>query len=422
MGTGMPHSASWIHEAEESGWSWTQGMGWALRASAIPLLLGSRLSGAAGQPADAAIPQADFSLGLASKILLDEIFFCTELVSAPTIAYSDRKRLARELAHALSVWQREGWLDDPASYHRSPPPLRGARLENARSIWGRFRRIAFESGYEPHPQEPGRARWLSYEKNRTAHAWLFEHPGAPRPWVVCVPGYRMGLPLVDVTGFRVPWLHRELGLNVAIPVMPLHGPRSMGRRGGDGFLRGDFIDTVHAQAQAVWDVRRLAHWLRSEGAPSIAAHGVSLGGYTVGLLAGLEASLDCVIAGIPAADFIRLLRSHAPRIGLRALERLGVDFDALGDLLKVVSPLKMPPLVPRGRRFIYAGVADRLATADHAADLWRHWERPPIAWYEGSHVSFLFEQEAKNLIHRALTETDMIQPERLDAAATRPLA
>ena len=400
--------AAWVREHEDSSWSWSRGARLALRASAIPWLLGARLAGGAGPPQDRAIPRARGGVGLASKVLLDEIFFCTELLSAPTIAFRDRRRLARELSHALTLWEREGWLEDPASYHRSPPPLSGARLRDVASPWGRFRRVKFDSGYAPHPAEPGRARWLSYERNRTAHAWLFEHPGPPRPYVMCVPGYRMGLPLVDVTGFRVPWLHRELGLNVAIPVMPLHGPRSIGRRGGDGFLRGDFVDTVHAQTQAIWDIRRLAGWLRREGAPAIAAHGVSLGGYTVALLASIEESLDCVIAGIPAADFVRLLQSHAPGVGLRALEQLGVDWDRLRRLLKVVAPLEIEPRVPRERRFLYAGVADRLATADHALDLWRHWGRPPIAWYEGSHVSFLFETETKELIHRALAETGFV--------------
>jgi hypothetical protein len=412
MASNSPALAHWAREHEDPGWSWSRGARLALRASTIPLMLGFRLASGAGRPADGAIPQARFSLGLASKVLLDEIFFCTELVSAPTIAFNDRKRLARELSHALTLWKQEGWLEDPAAYHRTPPPLAGARLRDVTSPWGRFRRIEFDSGYEPHAAEPGRARWLSYTGNRTAHAWLFEHAGPPRPWVICVPGYRMGLPLVDVTGFRVPWVHRELGLNVAIPVMPLHGPRRVGRRGGDGFLRGDFVDTVHAQAQAIWDIRRLADWLRREGAPAIGAHGVSLGGYTVALLASLEEQLECVIAGIPAADFVRLLRSHAPGVGIRALERLGVDFDKLDDLLRVVSPLAIPPRVPRGHRFVYAGVADRLATADHALDLWRHWERPPIAWYEGSHVSFLFEDKVKQLILRAFEETGMVQPQR----------
>ena len=111
----------------------------------------------------------------------------------------------------------------------------------------------------------------------------------------------MGRVSVDFTGFRVRWLHRELGLNVAIPVMPLHGPRSQGRRGGDGFLSGNFVDTVHAQTQAAWDVRRLIDWLRSFGAPAVGIHGVSLGGYTAALVASLDPKLDCAVVGIASS-------------------------------------------------------------------------------------------------------------------------
>ena len=32
--------------------------------------------------------------------------------------------------------------------------------------------LTFESLYEPHAEEPGRERWLGYEKNRTVHAWV----------------------------------------------------------------------------------------------------------------------------------------------------------------------------------------------------------------------------------------------------------
>ena len=115
------------------------------------------------------------------------------------------------------------------------------------------------------PASPVATRWLGYERNRTAHAWLLRHPGPPRPWLVCVHGYRMGFPLADFTGFPAAWFHHELGLNVAFPVLPLHGPRKIGLRTGDGFLSGDYLDTIHLQTQAVWDIRRLIRWLRGRG-------------------------------------------------------------------------------------------------------------------------------------------------------------
>jgi dienelactone hydrolase len=192
--------------------------------------------------------------------------------------------------------------------------------------------------------------------------------------------------------------------------MPLHGPRRVGRRGGDGYLSGDFLDTIHAQTQAVWDIRRLIAWLRAEGAQRVGVQGVSLGGYTVALLASLEEDLDCVIAGIPAVDFLRLLRSHTPEILLHIARAMGIRFDRIEQLLRVISPLAHRPRVPHPRRYLYAGVADRLAPPDHALDLWHHWDRPRCEWYQGGHVSFLWERNVRDLLQEALTASGLASP------------
>ena len=260
----------------------------ALRSGASPLLLGARWLSHATRDKSKGVPAPRVNLALASKVALDEIFFASELFSATIVSLSDRRRVAREIDKALVLYEKRGWLETPERYHRAPRPLERVRSEPVRSLWGAYTHLKFDSGYQPHVGEPGRRRWLGYGPNRTAHAWLLEHEGEPRPWLVCVPGYRMGRPAVDFAGFRARWLHRELSLNVAIPVLPLHGPRRVGRRGGDGFLTGDFLDTVHAQAQAVHDVRRLVGWLRQRrGAPALGVYGVSLGASSPGLLAGL---------------------------------------------------------------------------------------------------------------------------------------
>jgi hypothetical protein len=381
----------------------TFGMKVVLRSGAMPMLLGLRWAQRQFEGDLQGIPVPTGGLKLASKVALDELFLATELASATFVSLRDHRRVGREIDEAVSLYQRRGWL-----YHLSPLPLRVAQLKHLSSAWGRYQHLSFESGYEPHPEEPGRDRWLSHRENHTAHAWLFQHRGEPRPWLVCVPGYRMGTPAVDFTGFRARWLHDKLGLNVAIPVMPLHGPRRVGRRGGDGFLSGDFIDTIHAQAQAAWDVRRLVAWLRSKESPAVGVYGVSLGGYTTALLAGLEENLDCVIAGIPATDFLRLLQRHAPSFLMRAAERFHFPFEKIEQMLRVVSPLAIAPRVPHERRYLYAGIADRLASPDHARDLWQHWERPRLAWYEGGHVSFLWEARVEALIREALHKCGLI--------------
>ena len=384
-----------------------RGVGIALRSGAAPLLVGARLAGLRTGAATG-VPQPPWSLALASKMALDEIFFATELASVAVVPLREGRRIAEEMAQGLELFEERGWLADPRRYHPKPPGLTRVRVGPGRFPGLPYRHLRFRSEYEPHADEPGRDRWLSYAPNRTAHAWLLQHRGRPRPWLVCIPGYRMGAPIVDFTGFRARWLHRRLGMNVAIPVMPLHGPRRLGWRGGDGYFAGDFIDTVHAQAQALWDVRRLVAWLQDEGAPAVGIYGLSLGGYTAALVAAFAEDLDCAIAGIPATDFVRLVRSHVPKVLLRGAEMVGLSVDRLERLLSVVSPFSFRPRVPRRRRYLYAGLRDRLAPPEHAHELWQHWEEPRIGWYPGSHVSFLWEPTVKAFLLDAFRESKLL--------------
>ena len=69
----------------------------------------------------------------------------------------------------------QGWVDDPMSYHRDPPPLIHVNHNRRRYLFQTFDTISFDSGYEPHWGEPGRERWLSYEENRKARALVLRH-------------------------------------------------------------------------------------------------------------------------------------------------------------------------------------------------------------------------------------------------------
>jgi hypothetical protein len=86
----------------------------------------------------------------------------------------------------------------------------------------------------------------------------------------------------------------------------------------------------------------------------------------------------------------------------------------------------MPPLIAHGGRFIYAGTADRLAPPHHAFDLWQHWEKPRVVWYQGGHVSFLMEPSVRELLREALSGRAMLDEmrdaNRATAAASRATA
>ena len=345
------------------------------------------------------------------KVAADELFFASELIVGMNIgAFLDGRRIRDEVEMAIGLFEERGWLERPEEFHRTPGPLvpSSAKPDSVRGM--PFEHLCFDSGYEPWEGEPGAERWMSYEANRTGHVRLFRHPGPPRPWLVCVPAYRMGHLLVDVAGFRAHWLHERLGLNVAIPVQPFHGPRARpGTRGGDGYLCGDFVDTLHAQAQMLWDLRRLVAWLRAEhGAPAIGVYGLSLGAYTAAAFASLEDHLECVVVGIPAVDFVDLLHSHIPPLLLRATERLGFPWERIPVMLRVVSPLTLRLRTDRGRCYIFGGQADTLAPPRQTRALWEHWGRPRLLQYRGGHVSFLVEREVRDLLVEAFARTGLL--------------
>jgi len=379
-----------------------------LRSVLTPGILAARWLGLARIPQFDAVPYPRRSLGLTTKMALDEVFFLTEALSARIISVGESARVAEEVSAALDFYAERGFLDAPERYHLDPPALEPLDLRAAQSRGLRYQHLTFESGYEPHAGEPGRDRWLGYERNRRGHAWVLRHSGAPRPWLVCVHGYRMGFPLADFIGFPAAWFHRELGVNVVFPVLPLHGPRKIGLRTGDGFLSGDYLDSIHLQAQAVWDIRRVVRWLREEERQPIGVYGLSLGGYTATLLASLEHELACAIAGIPATDYVGLTRWVLPGWLLQLAEYAGLALDRVERLVRVISPLVMSPRVPWEHRYLYAATADRLVPPEGVCALWEHWGRPRLDWYDGSHTSFGWEAAVRGLLADALGRSGLV--------------
>ncbi|HXY26702.1 MAG TPA: alpha/beta hydrolase, partial [Acidimicrobiales bacterium] len=293
-----------------------------------------------------------------------------------------------------------------------PPPLGAGdvRLERGRALGIRYRRLTFPSGFAPRATEPGRERWQSYEPNRTAVATIVRQDAEPRPWLVCVHGFCTGYPFMDFPGLHTARVQRELGINVALPVLPLHGRRKVTLVSGEPFLSFDLMNAIHGITQAVWDIRRLISWIRTQGATSVGLYGVSLGGYIVSLLAGLEPGVDAVVAGIPVSDIPTLFHQHSPlHIRARAIEHRILGGPA-EEAYRVVSPLRVAPQVPKDRRFIFAGYGDRLAPPEQAQTLWEHWDKPEISWYAGNHVGYLWSKKVSNFLVDSLADAGFTGP------------
>ena len=377
--------------------------------------LDRRLSGTPGGP-----PSPHLSMALAGHVAMDEAILALAMGPNRFPRRADYLRVGGELRACRDLFRDQGFLQDPASYHREPPPLVRPAITKAWTVGAgaspiiHHERLLFASEFEPRPGEVGRARWLGYEPNGTAGAWLLRHPGAPRPWLMCIHGFGMGHAFMDFGAFEAKTLHERYGFNVILPVLPLHGHRKVTRMSGEAFLSFDLMNSVHGLTQAIWDIRRILGWVREQGGGPVGVYGVSLGAYVAALLATLDGDLACVIAGIPVCDFLSLFRSHSPaHIRMRA-----IDHEILGgpaeEVHRVVSPLARPALVPKERRFIFGGLGDRVVSPGQAHDLWEHWQQPDVCWYRGSHVGYLWSDDVRSFVAGALEKSFGVEP----AAAT----
>jgi hypothetical protein len=354
------------------------------------------------------VPAVEPKAGLIAEALLDGGFslLVNLLVGVPE---SQKVRHGhQELLAMRDFLQREGWFEEPATYHQTPPALRAPLLMPRRTLglggMTEYVEMSFESEYEPHLGEPGRERWLAQEENGTAYAYVMRHEDSDRPWFVCTHGFGMGQPNVNMAGMMARWMHEELGLNVLMPVLPLHGPRSGTSFSGGGLLQPEFANVLHLFAQAVWDLRRMVGWVRTQTDAPVGLYGISLGGYTVSLASAFIDDLACVVAGIPAVDFTSLARDNEPSAYQAYGRDLQTDWGLVQKVMFPISPLSFEPRLPVEKRFIYAGVADRVARPDQARALWRHWGRPEIEWMSSGHVLASLKGQLKPFIRRVAGE------------------
>ncbi len=315
-----------------------------------------------------------------ATVAVDELTLSTAyLMSRRTAEAMTDDRLG-EAVEALELLTAAGVASDPVRWHPDPPPMAATRLSQRRG----FEQLSFASGYQPPVEVPGMRRWCDVEINQRGHAFLLRHGDRPRPWLIVLHGHRMGEPR-DLRLLASHRMHRELGVDVAHLVLPMHGPR--GRGGAPMFPGVDPIANLLGMAQSVSDARSLLGWIRERSELPVAAFGISLGGHVASLFASLAGGLSAVVAGVPTADVATMLgATMRARWGQQAVIDSHVLDPAPLALSRIVSPLSFAPRVDHDRRFLYAAVGDRLVTAGQAVSLWEHWERPTILWLQGAHI------------------------------------
>lgn len=367
---------------------------------------GAYLDGGRGE-----LPVARPTLSLATHALRDEIVLVGLRMRRPLSDAKVYERINTEVDQALALYGKKGWLKKPAGFFAAPPAPTDVSIRSFTNRNRTHQRMSFESGYRPYDGEPGRDRWLSYSGNHREYALMLRHP-EPRPWLVCIHGTEMGRAGLDLTLFRAWHLHEDFGLNVVLPVLPMHGPRAKGLPKGAVYPGEDVMDDVHATAQAVWDIRRVLAWIRSEQPDAqIGLNSISLGGYIAALVASLEDGLSCAILGVPPSNLVEILGRHA---GLAKDDPRRKTLELAAPIGRMISPLALQPKLPPEGRFIYAGVADRIVhPREQVLQLWEHWGRPDIGWYHGGHTGFFQARPVQRFVDAALSQSGLVARSRV---------
>jgi len=106
------------------------------------------------------LPVARPTLALATHAFRDEIVLLGMRMLLPVSSDPDAvARVEREVLAALQMYGQAGWLEKPEGFFAAPPPLTDVTVKTVTTRGRTHERISFDSGYEPHPGEPGRERW-----------------------------------------------------------------------------------------------------------------------------------------------------------------------------------------------------------------------------------------------------------------------
>lgn len=341
--------------------------------------------------------------------LLDELVMVYfETLSEPMPA-DEFLRVEREVDELIELWDSVGVRRDPASLHEPPTPPDDARIENATFAGLDGETMTFTSGWEPHPLAPGRTAWLAQEYNHKVPVNLLRHGDGPRPWLVLVHGADMGRSF-DARILRAKYFHETLGVDVAMPVLPTHGPRGHMPATRAAFPTDDHVANVHGLTQALADVRRTIAWIRTQDPTAIGVYGFSLGGCVGSLLACTETELDAVVMGCPAADLVDLIRINSPG-PIREQPRMHRLLARAEQAAAPVTAFQLEPTLPVDRLALISAHADRLADpVFQVGRLWHHLGRPELRAVDSGHVSYFMRRRWVDLVAELLVARGVGEP------------
>jgi len=150
-------------------------------------------------------------------------------------------------------------------------------------------------------------------------------------------------------------------------------------------------ETVRGMTQAVLDIRQARSWLASEDEidpQRLGIMGISLGGITAALTAGIEPRFQNVCLLLAGGDMGEVAWNSKELAPLREhWTAQGHTREQLVEALKVIDPVTYARSTPGRRVLMLNASRDEVVPPACTLALWRAFGKPEIVWWDAGHYS-----------------------------------
>jgi pimeloyl-ACP methyl ester carboxylesterase len=286
-----------------------------------------------------------------------------------------------ELVHDLTAFASS---EDYLAYRHSPDLFPGPGRIDVKKRWLAPHRVGFAewSWQSRHPLffKGIKREYRSHQDNQNALLRTLNLRIKGKPMAILVNGFSSGHHLME----RVAWPMREfhrLGIGVSLFALPFHGPR--GHAFPPEWPQQNTAFTIEGFRQAIWDLQIAMRAMREAGASHVGVVGMSLGGYTVSLLATVTSDVDFVLSYIPICSVPDVMNDNNLVPGSGDVQR--TLYEGYREQLVPITPVCRMPKVDPDRVSIISGEFDRLATVKHGQRLADHFGTELVT-FPGGHI------------------------------------
>jgi hypothetical protein len=323
----------------------------------------------------------------------------------PSFLESDLEESIPKIREGLDYYLNLEWQSAPELYFDPPKknPLicvsHPVKLSN-----GEVRDITFKSRFQSSNNEyRSLIKNLNESNSVRAKHWMHTDK-PPLGCVLAVHGWMLGEEKISALTL-VPGFFYRMGLDVLVVELPFHGSRSFNNFSiRNMFPSVDPVITNEGFAQAIFEFREIATWIKHELECPIIGLGLSLGAQAISLWSSLD-ELQATICVAPLVSIPKFIWKQVSGTPLeKSLFKAGLNYEYLESGFAVTSPISYNLRTQKKNVFIVAGKNDLIVPSSQAVELWKHWNRPKIHWIEDGHIEQLITPGTGKKVHNFLNK------------------